>query len=154
MERLTYVTENGEILFKPEDLPADTGMTITQLAEDGRFKVLEIIAGKLAAYEDTGLTPGQIREIDKLYAEKCKELAEYQQAEEQGLLMRLPCKIGDTVYAIEADEEKFKAFYCPAKVAEYEFGLYMLDLMGKCVFPTREEAEAKLAEREDSHDNS
>lgn len=32
---------------------------------------------KLGQYEDTGLTPEQIREIDRLYAEKCKEVAEY-----------------------------------------------------------------------------
>ena len=30
----------------------------------------------LKSYEDTGLTPEQIIEIDKLYAEKCRELAE------------------------------------------------------------------------------
>ena len=33
----------------------------------------------LAAYEDTGLTPGQIREIDRLYEEKCREVAELRQ---------------------------------------------------------------------------
>lgn len=33
---------------------------------------------RLAEYEDTGLTPEQIREIDGLYAEKCKELSGYQ----------------------------------------------------------------------------
>ena len=44
MERLTYVTEKGEVLFHPKDLPDDEGMTITQLAEDGRFKALEQIA--------------------------------------------------------------------------------------------------------------
>ena len=31
---------------------------------------------RLAAYEDLGVTPEQIREIDKLYAEKCREVAE------------------------------------------------------------------------------
>lgn len=31
---------------------------------------------QLAKYEDTGLTPEQIFEIDRLYSEKCKELAE------------------------------------------------------------------------------
>lgn len=31
---------------------------------------------RLAEYEEIGLTPEQIREIDKLYAEKCKEVAE------------------------------------------------------------------------------
>lgn len=33
----------------------------------------------LAAYEDTGLTPEQIREIDRLYTEKCRKVAELQQ---------------------------------------------------------------------------
>ena len=37
MERLTYVTEDGEILFHTEDLPEDEGMTIRQLAEDERY---------------------------------------------------------------------------------------------------------------------
>ena len=31
---------------------------------------------RLAAYEDIGLTPEQLWEVDKLYAEKCKEVAE------------------------------------------------------------------------------
>lgn len=34
----------------------------------------EEILAKLAAYEETGLTPEQIREIDKLYSEQAKEL--------------------------------------------------------------------------------
>ena len=33
----------------------------------------------LAAYENTGLTPEQIREIDRLYTEKCRKVAELQQ---------------------------------------------------------------------------
>lgn len=35
---------------------------------------------RLAAYEDIGLTPEQLREVDKLYAEKCKEVAELEKA--------------------------------------------------------------------------
>lgn len=31
----------------------------------------------LGEYEDTGLAPEQIRELDKLYAELCEELAKY-----------------------------------------------------------------------------
>lgn len=34
---------------------------------------------RLGEYEDTGLTPEQIREIDRLYAEKCREVAELRQ---------------------------------------------------------------------------
>lgn len=34
---------------------------------------------QLKRYEDTGLMPEQIRQIDRLYAEKCREVAELQQ---------------------------------------------------------------------------
>lgn len=34
---------------------------------------------RLGEYEDTGLTPEQIREIDRLYTEKCGEVDELQQ---------------------------------------------------------------------------
>ena len=37
----------------------------------------EELVQRLAAYEDTGLAPEQISELDKLYAELCKELAKY-----------------------------------------------------------------------------
>jgi len=36
---------------------------------------------RLKEYEDTGLTPGQIMEMDQLYAEKCQEVAHYQPLE-------------------------------------------------------------------------
>lgn len=35
-----------------------------------------------------------------LMIDACKKLAEYEQLEEQGLLVRLPCKVGDDVYII------------------------------------------------------
>ncbi len=41
----------------------------------------------LHEYEDTGLTPEQIREIDKLYAEKCKEVAELKKITFSGMEM-------------------------------------------------------------------
>lgn len=37
----------------------------------------------LKAYEDTGITPEQIREIDRLYREKCEEVAKYKALEER-----------------------------------------------------------------------
>lgn len=59
MKRLTYVAENGEVLFHPADLPDDEGITITQLAKDGRYKALEEIAERLAnreQAEEQGIT--------------------------------------------------------------------------------------------------
>lgn len=79
--------------------------------------ILQRSIEKLGQYEDIGLTPEQLREINKLYTEKCKELAElgkssfsgiemvkiwanlqklkeYQKLEEQGKLLKLPCAVG------------------------------------------------------------
>lgn len=40
-----------------------------------------------------------------------EKLADYEDAAEQGLLLRLPCKVGDTVYLIDRDENnKFKIY--------------------------------------------
>ena len=97
MERLTYVAENGEVLFHPADLPDDEGITITQLAKDGRYKALEEIAERLANRE---------------------------QAEEQGLLLRLPCKVGDTVYVDSAIlpiiDHKIPSYF-PARIVSFRF---------------------------------
>lgn len=146
MERLTYVTENGEVLFHPADLPDDEGITITQLAKDGRYKALEEIAERLANRE---------------------------QAEEQGLLLRLPCKVGDKVYQISENfiepctvETIFLGNYrdrngnwcnmaeihydrddCPYVSTE----IYFTDI-GETVFLTETEAEAKLKEMEGESD--
>lgn len=138
MERLTYVTESGEILFKPEDFPEDEGMTIRQLAEDERWKALDQIAEKLANME---------------------------QKEEQGILVRLPCKVGDTVYTLsyryecknDYDCKVSQKYKCEGNIpCEYEkkihyvkkaqFCLTMLESLGKTVFLTREEAEKALEE--------
>lgn len=53
IERLTYVTENGEILFHPDGYPSDKGLTIKQLAENKRWKDLNKIARQLANYEQS-----------------------------------------------------------------------------------------------------
>lgn len=126
------------------------------------------------------------------------KLAAYEDAEEQGLLLRLPCKVGDTVYVDSVilpieDMECYEdidnkiPLYFPARVVSFRFAkrnwmkiavkekwlhewiddetgpesdyieceknfTILLSMIGKTVFLTREEAEAKLAEMEDSHD--
>lgn len=132
MERLTYVTEDGEILFHPEDLPEDEGMTIRQLAEDNRWKALDQIAEKLANME---------------------------QLEEERILLRLPCRIGDIVYVpikISIAEYKIKSMTFNGASMYFKWdllnGVYVrLDGftsrdIGKLVFLTREEAEKALEE--------
>lgn len=70
---------------------------------------------KLAAYEDTGLEPEEVKQLNasdaskeessiKYYNEMRKyrdELKYYKDLEKQGLLIKLPCKVGDTVYKLE-----------------------------------------------------
>lgn len=87
------------------------------------------------------------------------KLAEYEDLEEQGLLLRLPCKAGDTVYIplINRIMEKqvisiivqrsFIMVYCGNN--SYPFSR---EDFGKEVFLTKEEAEAKLKELEGSKD--
>ena len=91
-------------------------------------------------------------------------LLRYRDLKEQGRLIELPCKIGDTVYYINTHNRLslFKNTVYEAKVARFvttrygtsiviqirnEYGcteLYSEDNYNKTVFLTREEAEAAL----------
>lgn len=147
---------------------------------------------KLAAYEDTGLEPDDIREnigllspicvgcdgktADGKRTKKCTyvdddfrkciersvHLSELAQAEEHGLLVRLPCKVGDTIYA------PTRNIISEFRVSQFDYGGYEESYLwvewyltkgitgnyrmdgiraseiGKTVFLTREEAEAAL----------
>ena len=87
-----------------------------------------------------------LRDFAELYREQLKE---YQQLEEQGLLLRLPCKVGTKVYAIniiiDYGEIGDEATYSYS-IIEREFQIYMMMDYGKLVFLTQSEAEAKLKE--------
>jgi hypothetical protein len=73
-----------------------------------------------------------------------EKLAEYEDAEEQGLLLRLPCKVGDTVYQIIRVFNNFGKHY---SIIKTEFRLVDLDLFELgYIFLTKEEAEQKLTE--------
>ncbi len=97
-------------------------------------------------------------------SEVCEKLATYEDLEEQGLLVRLPCKVGDTVYRVNAGA---KQPIIPMTVSEIHFlcykneravrfdaigkkdmgeSCYRLEDIGRIVFLTREEAEKKLEE--------
>lgn len=46
------------------------------LSEENHKNAIEIVLEALQSFLELGITPEQIREIDKLYTEKCMELAE------------------------------------------------------------------------------
>lgn len=74
-----------------------------------------------------------------------RELKEYKDLEEQGLLVRLPCKVGDYVYKIITQHSNYDD--SPYKIVSTVcFRLDMLYEINKTVFLTREQAEEKLKE--------
>lgn len=74
-------------------------------------------------------------------AEWLEELKSYKDLEEQGLLVRLPCKVGIEVYYILGIPNK-----TPCTIDKCVFELSDIDKIGESLFLTREEAEKKLEE--------
>ena len=100
----------------------------------------------------------RLNEFDKTQSyDLLKKLSEYRNLEEQGLLLKLPCKVGDTVYSITRD---FISEYIVESIMIYEHsiqfywkctkGIYhnvvgFADFeIGKAVFLTEQEAQAAL----------
>lgn len=94
-----------------------------------------------------------------------KELKSYKEAEEHGLLMKLPVPLGTTVYTLSTifdciydyDCKSYQKWKCKEDIPceyekrsyhikETEFGFVMAHSIGETVFLTREEAEKKLEE--------
>ena len=87
----------------------------------------------------------------KDYSDAIDKLAAYEDAEEQRLLVRLPCKVGDRVYRIHThdhiEEQYIMAINVSASGVWYwdETGRETpVEKIGKTVFLSREEAEAAL----------
>lgn len=93
------------------------------------------------------------------------KLAEYEDLEEQGRILRLPCRPNDIVYRINKEVREpiirmsverivlFDNSYALEVTDKYgRHLLFMADDIGKVLYITREEAEAKLKEMEESHD--
>ena len=91
------------------------------------------------------------------------KLAEYEDLEEQGRLIKLPCKVGDTVYVkmesyckthyAEAEVRDFVHFiscgFCAVVTSKYfDKENIPFSEFGKTVFLTKSEAEQKLKEME------
>lgn len=89
-------------------------------------------------------------------AKYLRKLKDYEDLEEQGRLIKLPCKIGTEVYNTtwwdDAQEKvvvKGKAYFRTVhkhKVTKSTFSYFDIGEFGKTVFLTKSEAEAKLKE--------
>lgn len=113
---------------------------------------------KLAAYENTGVTPEEIVHIktgiervwklmQDIDEEKLKHIEELVDAENEGRLLVLQCKVGDIVYGAETEQViplyviEHAVYLESAESGDFE----VLGNFGKTVFLTREEAEAAIA---------
>ena len=146
MERLTYRDKDGFPMMKNR----------------GGFKQGGV--ERLAAYEDTGLTPERCAEFARADAEgryivmrdaeqegvaRLRELAE---ADKDGRLVVLPCKVGDKLYRVfdgnisEHEVQNMKYFARQGRLG-IDMTPFFPDagrFIGKTVFLTREEAERAL----------
>lgn len=96
MERLTercYKAEDGYYL--------KCSATLECCENCDECDKLNDVVNRLAAYEDTGMEPDMIEATINGQITLQKALEKYTQAEEQGRLVVLPCKVGDTVYAVK-----------------------------------------------------
>lgn len=116
---------------------------------------------KLAAYEDIGLTPEEIEDRQDVCLWIPEDrFTEIVNAEANGRLVVLPCKVGDTVYALERwcdgsigdcdsrvsceECDDYKQQINPRRIVSIDAAFAVIEMLGKTVFLTRAEAEAAL----------
>ena len=153
------------------------GPTSNGFGKDIFRKMARDLYGRLKAYEDTGMYPesvealklsmmdkaiSEITEFDGLPIDRLRELAE---ADKDGRVVVLPCKVGDVVYGfhnnrqtilpmvvkwIETNDDRWTV---AAQYTPMAPNFYQLSDFGKTVFLTREEAEKALQEMEGKKDD-
>ena len=162
-----------------------------KLAYESEYVPIIDALNRLAEYEDTGLTPKEIedmvsvreippeveyaidkhadnliQQLEQLIAKTDEEieLQRYKDAEDQGFLTWLPCKVGDNVYRLWGCGKHGKSIaeFEVIQISWYDFGIEIAyrkrnsttgsyyhskpDDFGKTVFASREEVEKALEE--------
>lgn len=116
-------------------------------------------ANRLAAYEDTGLTPEQCENaktiIESAFSDdtlKVERIRELLKADRDGRLVVLPCKVGDTLFRVFAGEilehkvrnMRYLAIQGRWDIDTTPFCSYVESSIGKTIFLTHEQAERAL----------
>ena len=164
MERLTRRSATGHAYYpRCFEAPCDgDGCKIRDCLFDNT------ICERLAAYEDSGLTPKEVKRMSNilmdvgidyncsweyvknwLLDDRLRELAE---ADKDGRVVVLPCKIGDKLYRVFAGEifehrvgsMKYFAIQGRWDIETYPFCPCVESSIGKTIFLIREEAEKAL----------
>ena len=130
-----------------------------RLAYESEYILIIDALNRLAEYEDTGLEPEKIvllkNIVDDAFSDKpefTEHIRELLRAEQDGRLMVLPCKVGDTIYRCGDPIKKIYEWQI-AYVEVYEDETVFVDDsdntfveadIGKTVFLAREEVERAL----------
>lgn len=173
MKRLTKRTTVGAASY---DYPPDCYFDNGCMDEVAKSVFRQNCVERLAAYEDTGLEPesveelklsmmgkaiSEITEFDGLSIDRLRELAE---ADKDGRVVVLPCKVEQRVFALLHGERRVTECEVkqvvsgdldwvtlePCGKSGTEYGV-ALNGFGKTVFLTREEAEAALEAMKDGN---
>lgn len=177
MERLTKYLASGKATY---DYPVDccSGVDCNDRVAKSAYR--QTCVERLAAYEDTGLTPEEIKKIGMeteagcvkaiawTYGVDINRIRELAEADKDGCVIIVPCKVGDTVYEVTSrktiSEYRVKAIrvelFCTfiewdivaGFVDKSIFGV-PVDEIGKTVFLAREEAEKALEEIRNGNGN-
>lgn len=173
MERLTKRDTDGQAIMDCEKCKADwTGKHGKPMVDCTALYCRNRLKNRLAAYEDTGLTPEEVSAIVKEWSDLCTvigecggidRLREMAKADKDGRLVVLPCRVGDRLY--EVTGRKTISVYRVKAIRVKLFGLFIeWDIVdgfvwqslsginageiGKTVFLTRKEAEKALEAKE------
>lgn len=145
---------NLMVTLAKDELPVDDAEFDEEILDNLTIDPFSDVRGLIALFYRNMWAMADLRE----------KLKDYEDAEEQGLLLRLLCKIGDMVYCIEDKQvwcctiEKISISKNNGKWIEISFPEEMPNLasmefysneIGKTVFLTREEAKLKEMEEKD-----
>lgn len=112
MERLTKRDTNGQAMMDCEKCKADwTGKHGKPMVDCTALYCRNRLLGRLVEHEDTGLTPKEVTALGELFNYALKEsktlteqltllkhIRELAEADKDGRVVVLPCKVGDTVW--------------------------------------------------------
>ena len=164
MERMTERSERGNAYYPQCFKEPCEGME----CKIEQCKFSEAACDRLAAYEDSGLSPEDAANLhailrlgDGMTLMRLRELAE---ADKDGRVVVPPCKVGDVVYGFHGEktilpmvakwiETNTDGWCITVQYTPMAPRFYRFSDFGKTVFLTREEAEKALAEMEGKRNN-
>ena len=173
MERLTKHDADGQAMMDCQKCEADwTGKHGKPMVDCTALYCRNRLLDRLAEYEATGLEPEEVLPKDKAdeIALKIMRLADLEslcsytrlrelaEADRDGRLVVLPCKVGDKLYRVFAGEifehrvgsMKYFAIQGRWDIETYPFCPCVESSIGKTIFLTREEAEKALEAMKDA----